>query len=95
VETYPEMEGQVEYIKQTILDPDIKLEADNGVTYYRRNIAEEIFKNLWLLGIVGYSKSKGVVRTAFFASKITQNGQIIWMRPGLLMQNRSIRGTQI
>jgi hypothetical protein len=93
--THPEMEGQIEDIKQTILDPDIELEADNGVTYYYKRKKEEgIFKNLWLLAIVGYSKGKGIVRTAFFTSKITKDGQVIWMRPGLLMQNKLIKGIQ-
>ncbi len=82
----------VEYIDEiglTVSDPDLELESDSGVSYlYRRHVGNNKFKYLWMLVIVGYSSGTGNIRTAYFTSKINQEGQITWMKPELLMRKK-------
>gem|GEM_PF-1941459 len=79
------MEGLVDAIQATIADPDIEIEADNRHVYlYKRGMAQGKLSRLWLFVVVLYygkgRASEGVVKTAFFTSKVAKDGRQTWRR---------------
>jgi hypothetical protein len=82
---HPEIDGLIEDIRQTIADPDIEIDADNGHVYlYRSGMGGSRYSRLWLFVVVLYQNVggayEGIVKTSFFTSKLARNGRITWMR---------------
>ena len=83
----PEVRGAAEAIEKTIRDPDVSITADNQHRYlYRRGLGAGKFARAWLLVIILYTRdgerTEGVVKTAYFTSRISAEGKIEWTRWG-------------
>lgn len=75
----------MEAIGKVVKDPDVEMEADNSHIYlYRTGVVEGRFSKLWLFVVVKYEASgeeqEGIIKTAFFTSKIARDGRITWKR---------------
>ena len=84
---HPETRGAAEAIEKTIRDPDVSITADNQHRYlYRRGLGAGKFARAWLLVIILYTRdgerTEGVVKTAYFTSRISAEGKIEWTRWG-------------
>ena len=95
VKTHPEIRDYIEEAKQTLEDPDVEFEADNGTTYYYKiGLTRGKFKGCYVLVIVRYSdipgleQAEGRVATFYPTTKISSDGELTWMRPDLLMLKR-------
>lgn len=85
VNKHPEINGLLEDIRETIANPDIEMDADNGHIYlYRSGMGGDRFSKLWLFVVILYESNghgyEGIVKTSYFTSKIAKNGRIIWKR---------------
>jgi hypothetical protein len=73
ISRHPEIPEYVQEAKQTISDPDIVMEADNGaILLYRRGLGRRPFTNLWLTIVIYYrgTPSVGTVATYYFTDEI-------------------------
>lgn len=69
---HPEMNNQLENIKDTLVNPTkiTKYELENDVAYYYRYYKNRKSKAKYLRIIVKYLNSKGFIITAHFVDKI-------------------------
>jgi len=85
LQKHPEMDGFAEDIATDIQDPDIEIDADNGHIYlYRTGLGAPKYERLWLFVVVLYGSTngqyEGVVKTAYFTSKLPKDGELTWKR---------------
>jgi hypothetical protein len=85
---HPEFVPYLEAAKQTIQDPDIIAEADNGaILLIRYGLGQKYFKSLYLFVVVFYNGDEGIEATHHFARELG-NLKIIEQRYFWILGNR-------
>lgn len=68
---HPEFAEYIEAAKETIKDPDLVAEADNGATsLFRFGLGHKPYENLYLVVIVYYKGTNGIEATHHFQASI-------------------------
>lgn len=93
-ERHPEIVGYVEEAKQTIADPDVVLETDNGaVQLFRRGLGRKPFERTYLEVVVYYrgKPANGVVATYHFTDRLG-SGRLLELRHQWIVGQRICLG---
>lgn len=79
----PELEGQLEYVREAVADPDLIVEAKDGsYRYYAAGVSPR-YPNLYLHVLVRLTgENTGRIRSAWF-SRTVEDGEFEWIRSEL------------
>jgi len=81
VSDHPEMKGQIEKVKQTLLNPEkvVRSRTDSQVELFYRYYESTPVTNKYLCVVVKAAKNNAFIITSYFTDKV-KKGEVIWPR---------------
>jgi CO dehydrogenase/acetyl-CoA synthase beta subunit len=78
---HPEMEGQLEKIKETLKEPDIiiRSKSDFSVQLFYKNYSKTPVTNKYLCSVVKILENQSFIITAYFIDSI-KKGEVLWKK---------------
>jgi len=81
VSDHPEMKGQIEKVKQTLLNPEkiVRSRTDSQVELFYRHYESTPVTSKYLCVVVKALTNKAFIMTSYFTNKV-KKGEVLWQR---------------